>query len=84
MVDMAHIAVAWLLQASSEPYPLCVMWLPPSPIRHCADREEVPILCNKEVAEKYNFNKAIFPNPGRPLCMSSSPLRQYVSRKFKR
>ena len=40
------------------------------------------ILCNKEAAEKYNFNKAIFPGTqGGPL-MHVIAARQYASRKL--
>ena len=67
MVDMAHIAglVAAGLHPSPIPYADVVTTTTHKTLR--GPRGGL-ILCNKEVAEKYNFNKAIFPGiQGGPL-----------------
>ena len=60
MVDMAHIAglVAAGLHPSPIPYADVVTTTTHKTLR--GPRGGM-ILCNKEAAEKYNFNKAIFP-----------------------
>ena len=66
MVDMAHIAglVAAGLHPNPVPYADVVTTTTHKTLR--GPRGGM-ILCNKEAAEKWNFNKAIFPgNPGRP------------------
>ena len=67
MVDMAHIAglVAAGLHPSPIPYADVVTTTTHKTLR--GPRGGM-ILCNKEAAEKYNFNKAIFPGiQGGPL-----------------
>ena len=67
MVDMAHIAglVAAGLHESPMPYADVVTTTTHKTLR--GPRGGM-ILCNKEAAEKYNFNKAIFPGiQGGPL-----------------
>ena len=67
MVDMAHIAglVAAGLHPSPIPYADVVTTTPHKTLR--GPRGGL-ILCNKEAAEKYNFNKAVFPGTqGGPL-----------------
>ena len=64
MVDMAHIAglVAAGLHPSPIPYADVVTTTTHKTLR--GPRGGM-ILCNKEAAEKYNFNKAIFPGTHR-------------------
>ena len=67
MVDMAHIAglVAAGLHPSPIPYADVVTTTTHKTLR--GPRGGL-ILCNKEAAEKYNFNKAVFPGTqGGPL-----------------